>query len=155
MHEVEDVLLQVEFHSCECLGHLAVYGIHAFHFSLLQVSNDDVHVFSVVHLVDMLGFERLLTRSTEERVKTSKSTVSIPSFANSSRLAMFFSPTLLWSTAFMADMLTSGAVQTFEVALFSRMCCSRVCRVKRSLSSDSPLGRSGTRPGACFKLVAR
>ena len=60
MHEVEDVLLQVEFRSCKCLGHLAIFGSRAFHYSFLLGSNDRVHV-RVVHLVDvdMLGFERL------------------------------------------------------------------------------------------------
>ena len=43
------------------------------HSSVLQGSKDGVHVFRVVHLVVVLG---VLTRSAEERVETSKVTVS-------------------------------------------------------------------------------
>ena len=58
MREVEDVLLQVEFRSSDCLGHLLSRALHSRFF---QVSNDGVHVFCVVCLVgeNMLGFERL------------------------------------------------------------------------------------------------
>ena len=41
MREVEDVLLQVEFRSSDCLGHLLSRALHSRFF---QVSNDGVHV---------------------------------------------------------------------------------------------------------------
>ena len=49
MYEVEDVLLQVEFRSSDCLGHLLSRALHS---SFFQVSNDGVQD-------NMLGFERL------------------------------------------------------------------------------------------------
>mmetsp|Transcript_74236 Transcript_74236/g.215092 ORF Transcript_74236/g.215092 Transcript_74236/m.215092 type:complete len:223 (-) Transcript_74236:1184-1852(-) len=47
--------------------------------------------------------------------------------------AMCFKPSDRWYTAYIAAMLASNtcAVQTLDVALSKRMCCSRVCSVSR------------------------
>mmetsp|Transcript_91931 Transcript_91931/g.281298 ORF Transcript_91931/g.281298 Transcript_91931/m.281298 type:complete len:220 (-) Transcript_91931:1177-1836(-) len=45
--------------------------------------------------------------------------------------AIFFRPSVRWKTAYIAAMFASNtcAVQTLDVALSMRMCCSRVCSV--------------------------
>mmetsp|Transcript_47057 Transcript_47057/g.145643 ORF Transcript_47057/g.145643 Transcript_47057/m.145643 type:complete len:292 (+) Transcript_47057:867-1742(+) len=110
---------------------------------------------------------------------TSKVTVSkkasvfgtgTPSFCSSlakscarpwTRLAMCLRPSVRWYTAYMPAMFASStcAVQTFDVALSRRMCCSRVCSVslyagfpRRSM--DSPMMRPGILR-TCFLLVAK
>ena len=59
----------------------------------------------------------------------------VPSFASATRLAMVFSPSILWCTAFMAAMSDRSicAVPTLEVDLSVLMCCPRVCRDRRSI----------------------
>mmetsp|Transcript_43100 Transcript_43100/g.91850 ORF Transcript_43100/g.91850 Transcript_43100/m.91850 type:complete len:255 (+) Transcript_43100:1494-2258(+) len=75
--------------------------------------------------------------------------------------AMVVRPSDLWYTAYIAAMFANNtcAVQTFDVALSRRICCSRVCKVslKAGLpwrSKDSPMMRPGILR-TCFLLVAK